>query len=215
MRGQELLEKMEFVDDRLINETMPVNKMKRMMFFKQKSTLAFISAVLILGVVIGVSTLWNKEPQHYLQVDWATHYNTIEEMVKESDYIVIAKVSDQSTQLRSDLVFTLSNLNVTKIIKTPGNEATMLTVLQTGGVYQEIETYPIEDVLMLQRSKTYLLFLDYTEEGLCIVMGGYQGTAKIVNDRVVFPNNNAFVSNELDQMQTTQAVELITEIMGN
>jgi hypothetical protein len=214
MRGLELLEKMEYIDDQHITQTRVSKPIKRKIALWQKSALVSISGVLIFGLMFGISVLWNKEPQHYLHVDWETHYNTIEEMVMASDYIVIAQVSGQSTELRSDMVFTLSTLNVTRIIKTPSSETTNLTVLQTGGIHQGTETYPIEDVLMLQKSKTYLLFLDFTDEGLCILMGGYQGSASIINNKIIFPENHAFDSNELNNLQTNQAVEKILGLMN-
>lgn len=170
-----------------------------------------MSLLLLFFIVVMPLSACSVKPKQYTQASWTTHYNTVEEMIKASDEIVIAKVITQSTELRVDMVFTISNLEIIQRIGT-SVDATSLSVLQTGGQKGDFETYPIEDVLMLSKGKTYLLFLEKTDEGHYLLMGGYQGAATIQNGKVIFPNNKAFAQNKLDRLtleQVDQAIKLI------
>jgi len=147
--------------------------------------------------------------------DWVTHYDTIEDMIDQSDFIVITKVASQTLEVRVDMVFTMSDLTITTMIKAPdGVSVTDLTLLQTGGKTADLTTYPIEDVLMLEKDKTYLLFLEMTDEGHVLLMGGYQGAATIDSSKVIFPDNEAFRVNALDRLSLSKAILKIQSLMN-
>lgn len=162
--------------------------------------------ILCLSLYMGLSGC-TVTPQQYTPVDWVSHYDSVEEMIDASDAIVIATVSDQTTEIRVDMVFTMSTLEVSAVLKADeGIDVSQLTLLQTGGTKDGITTFPIEDVLMVKKGSTYLFFLEMTEEGHVLLMGGYQGIATVKSGKVVFPDNRAFTTNPLDRL-TLQAVK--------
>ena len=172
----------------------------------------FTLLLILFYIVVMPLSACSAKPKQYTQASWTTHYNTVEEMTNASDEIIIAKVISQSLELRVDMVFTISELEIVEGIKSSTNNGSTLSVLQTGGKKGDFETYPIEDVLMLSQGKTYLLFLDKTDEGHTLLMGGYQGAATIQNGKVVFPDNEAFTQNKLDRLtldQVKQAIKLM------
>ena len=173
-----------------------------------KKSFLKILAVLVLGACA-------TPKQQTTPADWVTHYDTIEEMIDQSDFIVIAKVASQTLEVRVDMVFTMSDLTITTLLKAPEGVSVMeLTLLQTGGKTADLTTYPIEGVLMLEKGTTYLLFLEMTDEGQVLLMGGYQGAALIRSDKVVFPDNEAFQVNELDRVSVDQAILKIQSLMN-
>lgn len=57
-----------------------------------------------------------------------------------------------------------------------------VTVMQTGGSKDGLTTKPFADAPLLKSGKTYLLFLEQTEEGHFLIAGGYQGAAEVGED---------------------------------
>lgn len=170
------------------------------------------ASLIILTMILSACSALEKQPT--TPASWVTHYDTIEEMIDQSDFIVIAKVASQTLEVRVDMVFTMSDLTIQTLLKTPeGSSVSKLTLLQTGGKTAELTTYPIEGVLMLEKGKAYLLFLEMTEEGHVLLMGGYQGVASIKAGQVDFPDNEAFAVNALDRLSLNKAISDIQTLM--
>jgi hypothetical protein len=172
----------------------------------------FVLISSIILVLSGCSI--SKSSQQQNSVDWTEHYNTVVEMIINSNYIILARVTNQSYEVRQDLVFTLSEVSVVKNIGLSLiTESQKFTVLQTGGISNGIETAPIEDVLMLKSNNTYLLFLRETDENNVIIMGGFQGIASIINGKVLFPDNHSFSKNQLDQIFVSDLENTVSSIL--
>jgi len=181
---------------------------------KLKSNRELIFILLASTILVLSGCSMSKSSQQINSVDWTDHYNTVDEMTRNSDYIIIARVSNQRYEERHDLVFTLSEVTVVKNIGLkPIPENQKFTVLQTGGISNGIETNPIEDVLMLKNNNTYLLFLRETNESYVILMGGFQGIASIINGKVSFPDNHSFSKNQLDQIPVSDLEYTISYIL--
>lgn len=167
-----------------------------------------IIAILITFTLMGCGN--EKGPGQTNQGDWTEHYQTVDEMIAASDYIVIGTVIEQYTEVRFDVAFTISEVKIVQGFDQntdPGLQS--ILILQTGGKSGDIETAPIEDVLMLQKDKSYLLFLRKTDDGKALVMGGFQGVASIIGDKVYFPDNHAFVENRLNQIKVDDIENLV------
>jgi len=167
-----------------------------------------IIAILITFALLGCVN--EKGPGQNNEGDWTEHYQTVDEMIAASDYIVIGTVIEQSIEVRFDVAFTISEVKIDKSLDQntdPGLQS--IFVLQTGGKSGNVETAPIEDVLMLQKDKSYLLFLRKTDDGKALVMGGFQGVASIIGDGVYFPDNHAFVENRLNQIKVDDIENLV------
>lgn len=59
------------------------------------------------------------------------------------------------------------------------DEQNEIKVLLTGGEYANYKTVPFPECPLLDADKRYLLFLEKTEEGYYLPLGGYQGIATI------------------------------------
>lgn len=145
--------------------------------------------------------------------DWLESYESVEEMAVASDVIVLAEVAKQTMQTRIDMVFTMSEMTILEIYKQNVLPDSKIVVLQTGGKFADLVTAPIEGVLMLQESKTYLLFLRKSEEGHYLVMGGFQGAATVINQAIYFPDNSAFDDNPINALKIDEFESALSEIL--
>lgn len=214
MKGSDFLDKIEFIDNGIVEESASIqpphkNHFDRHLLLKVSFSFALI-LVLVLGIPMLIRYLDNKNTNN---VDWVDHYKTIDEMAVSSDYIILAKVTNQKTEVRHDLVFTLSQVTIIKNFKSPLNsEILPVIILQTGGKNGELITRPISDVLMLKSSGNYLLFLKKSDEGTSLIMGGFQGAASIIDGKVSFPNNHAFTENQLNHLSVDDLESAIASL---
>ena len=168
--------------------------------------IAFLSLVLVFGLLGCSSIVKSKQPDP----DWVDSYASVEEMAEASDVIILAEVAKQTTQIRTDVVFTMSESKILKTYKPSDKPYSKIEVLQTGGKSGNLVTDPIEGVLMLQKDKTYLLFLKETDEGHYLIMGGIQGAAWVFDQFIYFPDNNAFEDNPLDRLSIDQIESVLS-----
>lgn len=117
--------------------------------------------VVIASSVIGLRKKPEKKIVNYaINPDWTNNYSSEDELVKESDLIGIGTIVKEETEKRSD-------------------EQNEIKVLLTGGEYANYKTVPFPECPFLDADKRYLLFLEKTEEGYYLPLGGYQGIATI------------------------------------
>lgn len=166
----------------------------------------FLSIVLVLGLLGCSSIQQSKQPDP----DWVDSYASLEEMAEASDVIMLADVAKQTTQIRTDVVFTMSETKILKTYKPSDKPYSKIVVLQTGGKSGNLVTDPIDGVLMLQKDKTYLLFLKKTDEGHYLIMGGIQGAATVIDQFIYFPDNGAFEDNPLDGLSIDQIESVLS-----
>lgn len=142
--------------------------------------------------------------------DWKTNYETMEKMATETDLIITGKVTGHSQELRHDVVFTKQTIEVLSAIK-PNSENTPkeITVLQTGGSKDGVETEPFPEAPLLEEGKTYLLFLEHSDEGHYLIGGGYQGVAEVTDDKVTFTCDFTGMA---DKLEATPAGSIEKEI---
>jgi hypothetical protein len=117
-------------------------------------------------------------------VEWRSHYDTVEEMAEDADVIILGKVVSTYTEERYDIVFTRDVIKVTSVISGDVQVGDSIEVLQTGGEHDGKTTSVPSDLPLLKKKKEYAMFLELTDPNeqygqYYLVMGGYQGIAKV------------------------------------
>jgi hypothetical protein len=132
--------------------------------------------------------------------------DTEEAVVNNTTFIGVGKVIGTDTEIRGDeggeMVFTINHVLITKIYAVDEEETSdiaedisgnslIVDVLQTGGVFGEFKTLAFDDAPLLEQNIEYLLFLNKTEDGYYLPVGGRLGIAEIVNGKIEFTNDEA------------------------
>lgn len=112
------------------------------------------------------------------------------------------------------MVFTKQIAEIDKVYYGSLNVGDKIEILQTGGVYENIETSPIMEAPLLDKKGEYLLFLRYTKEGHYLILGGYQGVGLIHMNKIKFNEANSKMSKELKDKSMTKLEELINKIIA-
>lgn len=115
---------------------------------------------------------------------WVDHYSNIDSMSNKADLIIVGKITDSKPEKRFDVVFTKQIVTIEKNIKGNKSKGSTVEVLQTGGQLGNTITPEIIDAPLFQKNDKLLLFLNTTDEGPYLVLGGYQGVGKIVNNKI-------------------------------
>lgn len=147
--------------------------------------------------------------------DWVDHYNDLSSMVNKADVVVIGKVIGSKLEKRVDLIFTKQDIAIEKSLKGNLTKGDIIEVLQTGGELDGIKTPEIYDTPLFKKNDKLLLFLSKSSEGHYLVLGGYQGKGKIVNNQIMVEDDQDKVGKELkdkniDDMNT-QILDLINK----
>jgi hypothetical protein len=189
---------------------------------KLKMNRKYIFISILLGMFVcasvysmGIAGKTNKSNDTLVsaQASWVNSYDSVGEMVRSSDLIVVGKVSEQDTELRHDWVFTNNRIDikVTIIDKTAtGAVNKSINVQQTGGVFDKHKTPHIEDVEVLQVGKEYLLFLQETDAGYFLVIGGITGAYGIDGDKLTYSGKHMPLNSELIGKGIESVLEEIT-----
>ena len=136
-----------------------------------------------------------------LRANWRERFNSVDEMYDKSDLIISGVVVDYETEIRNDLVFTKSFIRIGEVIKGSKKQNEIITILQTGGTYEEYTTPAIYDAPIVSLGDTYLLFLklsDYDERygQYYLISGGYQGLFS--SDETINTSNISFGDYEIN-----------------
>ena len=99
------------------------------------------------------------------------------------------------------MVFTKSFIRIGEVIKGSKKQNEIITILQTGGTYEEYTTPAIYDAPIVSLGDTYHLFLklsDYDERygQYYVISGGYQGLFS--SDETINTSNISFGDYEIN-----------------
>lgn len=151
----------------------------------------FIACIMCYSALSILPSIKNTEPATY--ASWSATYSSVEEMINNSDLIILGELVDSSTELRHDLVFTHEYIKVNSVLKGTILAGETIDVLKTGGTYGNISTPAINGVPLLSEilsdridSRNILLCLELTDPDpiygqYYLIAGGYQGFG-IVNE---------------------------------
>jgi hypothetical protein len=88
---------------------------------------------------------------------WALGYDTIPDLAKASDLVVVGTVGNHDQFAADKLLFTDFTVNVVSVVK--GDVGPSIVVMQTGGIDSQGRLHEIDDDPMFADGATYLLFL--------------------------------------------------------
>lgn len=138
-----------------------------------------------------------------LCVSWTKEYNTERELFNASDIVIRGTVISLEPEIRSDIVFTKTVVEINTVMKGAVSEKSRIEVLLTGGSFEGKYTpFPVEQPL-LEKNQEYKLYLynaQYSEKygNYCLISGGYQGILEINEEGEgvpVWPGNSIFTTN--------------------
>lgn len=150
-----------------------------------------ISLILLVLMFVGAYTsgLFSSNKSNSINynapsADWVDHYFSIEDLINNSDLVIVGKVEDSIPQQRVNLIFTRQVIKIQKYLKGSSVLNDTIEVLQTGGTLNGITTQEIDDAPLFKIKDHLVLFLKKTDEGHYLVLGGYQGKGKIENNKI-------------------------------
>ncbi len=104
-------------------------------------------------------------------VDWTETYDSLRDVVENSDICLVGSVSSQEIEMRGDLYFTHSYINT--------EDGNTYDVLQTGAVVNGVEVNVPYDAALMETGDEYFLCLNEVNEGSSdqyyLITGGNQG----------------------------------------
>jgi len=161
-------------------------------------------------------------------IDWATSAEDTTELISESSLAGTVKVISSKTELREDMVFTKSIVEmkypdmISKdiISEVIGNDEVSsknsfmrIEVLQTGGSCDGVTTEAFPDAPLLDVGGKYMLFLEATDEGHYLITGGFRGIAEIKDSKVSFlTSENKVAFSELENIPTNDVAKTISKM---
>jgi hypothetical protein len=193
-------------------------------------TLLAIATVSIILIVQQIEESKKQVPESYVSLgaSWEglPGGDSEKSAIENSSVIGKGTVVNQTTEVRgiegSELVFTISSVIISEVFAVGIDEVTgienesignklKVNILQTGGTYGDIMTPEIEDAPLLIKGKSYLLFLEKTEEGYYLPVGGRLGVAEITKGEVSFVNEE---SSEMFDDFEGEKVSDVTDTLG-
>jgi len=128
---------------------------------------------------------------------------TEEELVNKADIIALGKIANHVSDytMYEDIPFSDYLFEITKFIKVPEHlsKEKELIITQDGNAQFIFDNHPL-----LKKSKTYLLFLNYSEDGKLIMVGGPNGKFNIENGKAV---QQAKLLKEKSLNETIESIE--------
>lgn len=148
---------------------------------------AFIVAIFICGVVwYGNIGRDNAVPQKgsSSSATWTEYFSTVSDMEAASDIGIVGVLSDSTTELRENVVFTRNIVEVVAVHSGDVLVGDFVEVLQTGGEYGGISTPAFSEAPLMETGKEYAMFLKETTPHekygqYYLIAGGYLGYAEI------------------------------------
>lgn len=151
-----------------------------------------VMMMIILSLFMNVSASNNYNRDDFLmeasdseiQVCFEDVSSSTQEMYNKSEIVITGEVISQETQVRADMVFTMSVVEVRNIYK--GNlHDEIITVLQTGGVCGDLST-SVNESSLLTVGDFKLFYLRQADEKSCqkygvyfLILGGSQGVVDV------------------------------------
>lgn len=170
--------------------------------------------ILVVGTVYFVKTNSQKDDVEINSngafMDWVDNYSNVQELYDSADLVIKGKKVDSYTEQRVNMIFTNQIIEVNKIYKGDLGKGDKIEVLQTGGKLNNITTAPANEAPLLENKANYLLFLEKTESGYYLIMGGFQGVAMIKNDKVQFNVSYDSIAKELKDKTLPEIEKILT-----
>ncbi len=184
----------------------------------RKNFIVLASVVILAGAALAVVTApWVRSllaSPPGLQAHWAKHYETLGQMVRDADAIVVARVmgtrpgrSMSTSQGAAVLPFTLVDLRVERAVR--GSVAALLTLEQTGGFDGERTIYIDGDGGPYDRGEQVLLFLKKQPESGYYYLVNPQGRFAVENGILRAASPSDPVAQRLDARGLDEAIGLI------
>jgi len=167
---------------------------------------AFILGSNKAGTGTTIDTYKSENAPH---ASWIGGSLNFDDLIKSSDVIITGRVIGSTPEQRFDLIFTRQEVSANSIYKGEVKEGESVIILQTGGRLGEMETRPFQEAPLLVEKSDYLLFLEYTPEGYYLIMGGFQGVARIINNELEFNVSDDYIANELYGMSYSDVTSIM------
>lgn len=181
----------------------------------KRSSVLLITIISILIISFVVYYNINQSTEIIPDADWASHYDNINDLIKNSGIIIKGKVIDSKPEQRVDLIFTMQEVKIEKVYYGEIKEGDTVSVLQTGGELNGKKTTPFREAPIWNKGDEYLLFLEHTDEGHYLVLGGYQGAGRIENNKVKFSKvKNDNIAKEFSNKKLLDIESYISQIIN-
>lgn len=143
--------------------------------------------------------------------DWINHFEDFNALINASDIIIKGKKIDSYPEQRVNMIFTKEIIEVSKVYKGSLKKDDTIEILQTGGEYNNIKTSQADEAPLLEKNGNYLLFLQTTDEGHYLILGGYQGVGKIKNKKLKFNVENDKIAKQLKGKDLSEIEGIISK----
>ena len=194
--------------------------MKTQLWIMALGALAAVTAALLIPLPHSTSSTLPEHvaleegPEHIVAfASWAKINNDMPSLVQDSDLIIVGEVVESKPFLRFDMVFTLQAVRVQKVLKGNVKPGDMIEVLQTGGVFEDIERPPFQEDPLFEHGSIHLLFLYRSStDPWWLITGGFQGRAEVRDGRLQVVEKRDPVSSELHDKQLSHIEMLVSEL---
>ena len=176
--------------------------------------------ITVFATLLLITTFTNNEKMNEIRTgaSWVESFDTLKDMSKSSDLIIIGRVTNQEPEKRVDLVFTNQIITIDNIIKDKRSintkDLSEIKVLQTGGVLGDEVSIPFNEAPLLENGKEYFLFLRETEEKRFLIMGGFVGDYEIVNGKLYCKNTDHKLKKEIKGKKPKDLIAEIDSILA-
>ncbi len=165
----------------------------------KKNMIILIGSLAVIAAFVGSSILNPNRSVNYLQASYAQSYNSVPDLYKNADIVVIGHFSEiESEGLINNSTIPYSNFSfkIDQIIKGTIKES-IIEIHQTGGNYQD-KTFQLKEDPLYKVGDKALLFLSQGSPDLYHVVGGPQGRFPIVEGKVssinhLVPDSEIFI----------------------
>lgn len=143
--------------------------MKKKLFSVGLATAVALCSAVSVGASDELEVDTVKQPS-YAMVIWSETFNSIDEVIQNSDATIVGTVESQSVELVHDLYFTHSYVTT--------DSGQTYDVLQTGAVINGVPTNILNDTKLLEENEEYFLCLkesEYNGREYYLITGGNQG----------------------------------------
>ncbi len=162
---------------------------------------------------------------------WIEQFDSFSELSEVADVVFEGSVKDQYTELRDDLVFTRSNIEINTVYTGDILPGENIEIVQTGGVYGEYSNPEIEDAPIVENGENYIFFLRYVNDSTYgeyyLILGGGQGlvdssdtematnaTTSTIHDLTSYLDSEKSLTAATDTVRSSASVNATTPSTG-
>lgn len=121
---------------------------------------------------------------NFTSASFASHADSIDELISISKYIVEGKVVDYKPENIDGIILTNETVEIKKVIKGDISEGDKINVVVTGGELNGAITPPIEDCPIMDMRGNYMLFVNTHDGENYYIIGGNQGFGLIKDNKI-------------------------------